>query len=87
MIGKCKFIEISYDILKYYRNKSYTTQAIKLLIKYLFEQTNEKVLSIRVWICNLPSNIVIQKCGFKLYKNIEIENNPFNWYLLSKKNL
>ncbi len=77
--------EIGYAISKYYRNKGYTTQAAKALIKYLFEETNIDALSALALINNLSSNRIIQKCGFNFSNNIEVENRKFNWYKLRKE--
>ncbi len=79
--------EVAYAISKYHRNKGYTTQAAKALIKYLFEETNVDVLNAMALIYNESSNRVIQKCGFKFIDNIEASNREFKWYKLCKKNL
>lgn len=76
--------EIGYAISKYYRCKGYTTQAVQGLIKYMFENTNIDVLNATVLTYNIPSNRVIQKCGFKLMGNMEIENQEYYYYKLSK---
>jgi len=77
--------EIAYAISKYHRNKGYTTQAAKALIKYLFQETNIDTLSALALRNNISSNRVIQKCEFKFIDNIEISNHEFNWYKLCKK--
>lgn len=77
--------EIAYAISKYHRNKGYTTQATKELIKYLFEETNMDTLSVLALKNNVSSNRVIQKCGFKFIDNIEISDREFNWYKFCKK--
>lgn len=60
--------EIFYGISNEHRNKGYTTQAAKGLIKYLFDKTNVEELIAIAQIRNLPSNKVIQKCGFEISK-------------------
>lgn len=77
--------EIAYAISKDYRGKGYTTQAVQGLIKYLFEKTNTDVLNAIALTYNTPSNRVIQKCGFKFIGNIEIENQEFHHYKLTKR--
>ena len=77
--------EIGYAISKNYRNKGYTTQAAQGLIKYLFENTNLEVLNVTALTYNKPSNRVIEKCGFNFISNIEIENQEFYYYKISKK--
>ena len=76
--------EIGYAVSKNYRNKGYTTQAAKGLIKYLFENTNLDVLNATALTYNKPSNRVIEKCGFKFINNVEIENHEFYYYKLNK---
>lgn len=77
--------EIGYAISKYHRNKGYVTQATKGLIKYLFEKSNVKELTMIALTYNIPSNQVIQKCGFHYVDNVKIEEREFKHYLLSKK--
>ena len=57
--------EIAYAISKHYRNRGYTTKAVKGLIKYLFENTDVEQLNTVVLPRNVSSNKVIQKCGFR----------------------
>ncbi|MBB6630139.1 GNAT family N-acetyltransferase [Clostridium algidicarnis] len=64
--------EIAYAISKYHRNKGYTTQATKALIKYLFKETTMDTLSALALKNNASSNRVIQKCGFKFVESIDI---------------
>lgn len=77
--------EIFYGISKHHTNKGYTTQAAEGLIKYLFENTNVEELIAIAQIRNVPSNKVIQKCGFEFQNNIEIENRKYNYYKLRKR--
>ncbi|WMT39664.1 GNAT family N-acetyltransferase [Paenibacillus sp. D2_2] len=77
--------EIFYGISEDYINKGYTTQAAKGLIKYLFENTNVEDLIAIAQVRNVPSNKVIQKCGFEFQNNIEIENRKYNYYILRKR--
>ncbi|MBU5310661.1 GNAT family N-acetyltransferase [Tissierella carlieri] len=76
--------EIAYAISKNYRSKGYTTQAAQGLIRCLFENTNIEVLNAIALTHNIPSNRVIQKCGFSYISSIEIENEEFHYYKLSK---
>lgn len=76
--------EIAYAISKDYRSKGYTTQAAEGLVRYLFESTNVEVLNAIALTHNIPSNRVIQKCGFSYINIIEIENEEFHHYKLSK---
>ncbi|BBH23265.1 N-acetyltransferase [Paenibacillus baekrokdamisoli] len=76
--------EIFYGISTDHRNKGYSTQAAKGLIKYLFDNTNVEELIAIAQLRNLPSNKVIQKCGFEFQNEIEIENRKYNYYKLRK---
>ncbi|RXZ78359.1 N-acetyltransferase [Paenibacillaceae bacterium] len=76
--------EIFYGISHDHRNKGYTTQAAQGLIKYLFANTNVQELVAIAQVRNLPSNKVIQKCGFELQNEIQIENRPYHYYKLRK---
>lgn len=74
--------EIGYAISKEHRNKGYTTMAARGLIKYLFELTNLEVLNAVALIENVSSNKVLQKCGFKLITDVEIDNQYYHHYKL-----
>jgi [ribosomal protein S5]-alanine N-acetyltransferase len=76
--------EIMYAISNNHANKGYTTQAAQGIIKYLFEKTSEEELNAIALIRNIPSNRVIQKCGFDFINTIELENEEYNYYKLSK---
>lgn len=77
--------EIMYAISKDHRGKGFTTQASQGMINYLFESTGVKVLSAIALLNNVPSNKVIQKCGFNFQSIIEIDNEKYNDYKLDKK--
>lgn len=64
--------EIMYAISKDHRGKGLTTQASQGMINYLFEHTNVAVLSAVALLYNVPSNRVLQKCGFNFQRIIEI---------------
>lgn len=57
--------EIMYGISKHFRNRGYTTQALKGMTEYLFEHTNVEVLNAIALTTNPASNKVIQKCNFE----------------------
>lgn len=77
--------EIMYAISKDHRNKGYCTQAAQGLIRYLFERTDVKVLNAVALLENLPSNAVIQKCGFVYKEQIQIQDELYHHYILSKQ--
>jgi RimJ/RimL family protein N-acetyltransferase len=76
--------EIIYAISKDYRGKGYTTQAAQGMITYLFQNANVDVLNAIALVRNIPSNRVIEKCGFVFYGRIDIENEEYNYYKLTK---
>lgn len=76
--------EISYAISKHYKNRGYTTKAVKGLINYLFDKTNVELLNTIVLTRNVSSNRVIQKSGFNFVGEIEIENHKYYHYILHK---
>lgn len=76
--------EVGYGISRDYTCKGYATQAVQGLTKYLFENTDLEVLNAVALTYNTPSNKVIQKCGFKLVGNLDLENQDFYYYKLTK---
>ncbi len=80
--------EIAYAISKEYRGRGYTTQAAEGLIKYLFKETNTHELIAIALLRNIPSNRVMQKCGFKYVGIVDLGKEKFNYYKISReKNL
>ncbi len=79
--------EVAYAISKHYRNKGYTTQAVKGLVKYLFENTDVEQLNAVVLPRNVASNKVIEKCGFRLGGDVVIEDQLHYHYTLHKEEL
>ena len=77
--------EVAFAISKHYRNKGYTTKAVQGLIHYLFQHTNVELINAVVLPYNGSSNKVIQKCGFHLKGNAEIDGEQFNHYVLRKE--
>lgn len=74
--------EIAYAISKHYRNKGYTTRAVRGLVKFLFENTDVEQLNAVVLPRNVASIKVIEKCGFHYSGDIEIENELHYHYML-----
>ncbi len=77
--------EIMYAISKDHRGKGYTTQAAQGMIHYLFTNANVEALSAIALVMNIPSNKVIQKCGFHFQGTIELDNEKYNYYQLERK--
>ncbi|UNK16897.1 GNAT family N-acetyltransferase [Paenibacillus sp. N3/727] len=76
--------EVMYAISQDHRGQGYTTQAVRGLTKYLFENTHVEELCALALVHNLPSNKVIQKCGFALINVLEIDDMQYNNYKLHK---
>ncbi|MEK4522482.1 GNAT family N-acetyltransferase [Psychrobacillus sp. FSL W7-1493] len=77
--------EIAYAISKDYQKSGYATQAVKGLIHYLFTKTNVQQLNTVVLPYNYGSIRVIQKCGFSLKGNIQIDGKQHEHYVLSQR--
>lgn len=67
---------------KHFRNRGYTTKAVKGLLHFLFEQTNIEQLNAIVQPRNVSSLKVIEKCGFVFKENIEIDALMYRHYTL-----
>ncbi|CAM4023160.1 GNAT family N-acetyltransferase [Lederbergia lenta] len=76
--------EIAYAISTQYKNRGFTTQAVKGLIKYLFENTDVKQLNAVVLPHNTASNKVIKKCGFSVIGIVEMDGKQYYHYNLHK---
>lgn len=76
--------EIMYAVSSDHQGKGYATKASRGLITYLFTQTNVEILIAVALIDNVPSRKVIEKCGFTNEGRIEIENEDYQYYRLSK---
>lgn len=76
--------EIAFAISKHYRNRGFTTKAVKGLVKYLFENTDVQLLNTIALPHNESSNKVILKCGFRYKGKIEIEDQQYYHYILHK---
>lgn len=77
--------EIAYAISKHYRNRGYTTQAVRGLVTYLFENTDVKRLNAVVLPHNVASNKLINKCGFRFSGDVVIEDQLHYHYTLYKE--
>ncbi|WP_336245465.1 GNAT family N-acetyltransferase [Paenibacillus sp. JZ16] len=77
--------EIMYGISNQHYNKGYTTQAVRALIQFLFQNTSERELSALAVLHNHASTKVIQKCGFKYVGEIELEQERHHLYKLRRE--
>ena len=65
--------EIGYHIAKRYTNNGYATEAVKLFLRYLKENTNLKEIYGVALSMNIASKKVLEKCGFqKIYEGLGI---------------
>ncbi|MFX3632383.1 MAG: GNAT family N-acetyltransferase [Candidatus Pristimantibacillus sp.] len=78
--------EIMFAISNKHSNKGYTTQASQGLLTYLFENTDVEELNAIALIRNMPSNRVLQKCGFEWINDLEIGDERYHCYKLQKNN-
>ncbi|MCM3626025.1 GNAT family N-acetyltransferase [Paenibacillus glycanilyticus] len=76
--------EIMYAISNQYRNKGYTTQAVKGMIAYLFQHTRIDSLVALAHIRNAASMRVIEKSGFSLKKKVKLEEENLLYYKIEK---
>jgi ribosomal-protein-alanine N-acetyltransferase len=65
--------EIGYVLSKDYWGNGYVPEAVKAAIKYAFEELNADVLWCGHFLENAQSQRVIEKCGFKFYKDHVLE--------------
>ena len=76
--------EIGYAISNKYTGNGYATEAVKGLIKFLFDKTDTTELVAVALLDNAPSNSVIRKSGFQYKKVIDIEGKDYYYYRLIK---
>ncbi|MDF2036077.1 GNAT family N-acetyltransferase [Cytobacillus oceanisediminis] len=77
--------EIGYAISKHYRNKGYSTLAAKGLMVFLFEKTVLETLNAVALTSNSSSIRVLQKCGFQLAGEMEIDGEQYFHYIIRKR--
>lgn len=63
--GKYNAKYIGFVLSADYWGKGYMTEAVKRVIKYVFEEMNIDLLSVFHYPHNIPSKRVIEKCGFQ----------------------
>lgn len=70
--GKFYAKSINYVLSEEYRGNGYMTEAVRLIIKYLFEEKNVDLISAFHYPDNIKSKKVLENCGFEY--EITIEN-------------
>ncbi|QGG54839.1 GNAT family N-acetyltransferase [Paenibacillus sp. B01] len=78
--------EIMYAVSKDHRGRGYAAQAAQAMIRYLFDQADVEALCAVALVRNLPSNRVLEKCGFDFQGKLEIEQDEYNSYVLRRSN-
>ncbi|WP_077602260.1 GNAT family N-acetyltransferase [Oceanobacillus sojae] len=79
--------EIAYAVSKRYRNRGYTTQAVRCLVTYLFENTNIEHINAVVLPKNTASNKIIKKCGFVFCEEVVLEGQLHYHYILKRNGI
>lgn len=69
--------EVGYLINKKYRNKGIMTEALNIIIKFLFENVDLYSLNATIHIDNIPSIMLCKKVGFKVNEYLSCENKLF----------
>jgi RimJ/RimL family protein N-acetyltransferase len=84
--------KIGYWLGKHYRGQGYTSEALKLIIKYAFEKLKLNKISASVLVCNHKSNYLLKKFDFrrigirKEHKFLRGEFfDVYEWELLNRK--
>ena len=57
-------LSISYYLGEYYSSKGYMTEALREIIRYVFEERQAEVLCVRVFKDNMASRRLVEKLGF-----------------------
>ncbi|MFW5780036.1 MAG: GNAT family N-acetyltransferase [Bacillota bacterium] len=83
--------DIGYCYNKEYWNKGYATEALKRIIKYLFEEKSFQTITAYHHVLNTASGSVMKKCGMKYQKTenvyIKIKDTNFlsHFYKITNK--
>lgn len=81
-------IELAYFVSEKYSSKGYITEASKGMTQWVFDNLEMEYIIAIVETDNIPSQKVIEKCGFKKLDDIRIlnsgdtEEKPFYYYRL-----
>ena len=86
-----KVKSLGYVLSTFYEGEGLMTEACKRAIKYIFEETDIKLIKVTHFIGNLKSKRVIEKCGFNYlkeddYKTITNQVKRSVYYEISKEN-
>ncbi len=64
-------VEIGYGTNEAYRNQGYTSEAIRSMCNWAFEQPGIKEIHAETEKENIPSHRVLQKCGFEVFNETQ----------------
>ncbi|OWA34969.1 hypothetical protein B9G55_14620 [Saccharibacillus sp. O16] len=76
--------EIVYGLSAACQGRGYITQAVTLLVDWLFAHTDIRLIHGLARPANVASNRVLQKCGFQPLGEIRLEDGRFLHYVLEK---
>jgi RimJ/RimL family protein N-acetyltransferase len=77
--NELKEVEIGYGLGKKYEHNGYMTEAVKAFCKKAFEDKKIETIIAETEVENINSYKVLEKCGFKKYKEEET-----HWWKLNK---
>lgn len=72
--------EVVYAVADRFRNRGYATQAVRALVKYLWDQTDLVAVNAVALVRNVASNKVIQRIGLPYVGLVEIEAELYHHY-------
>lgn len=84
-------IEIAYFISEEHCNNGYMTEAVKGMTEWTFDNIRIEYLIAIVELNNIPSQKVVEKCGFhkcgikKILNSGETQEKPFYYYRMNNK--
>lgn len=79
---KERVIDVGYRFYRCYWNNGYATESTKATINYAFEALKYPFVIAHAHIHNINSHKVLKKCGMKLLKEIQYDNQPTFLYKL-----
>ena len=78
------YYDLGYRLRKKYWGKGIATEASIESLKYGFDELNLQKIGAGADINNLASNRILQKVGFKLIDKFDFEDDPHNFYEITK---
>lgn len=78
------FHELGYRFMKKHWGKGYATEAAKASVEYGFRELKLKDIYAMTDINNLVSKKVLEKTGFKFVETFKFNEEPTDWFKMSK---